>query len=102
MELNPEIRTFYEETPEADRLPTGPFQLEFERTKELITERLPKPPATVIDVGGGPGTHALWLAELGYEVHLIDPVPIWWHRLSGEAMKFAAALQVAASAMHAN
>ena len=75
MELNPEIRNYYEEAPEADRLPTGPFQLEFERTKELITERLPKPPATVIDVGGGPGTHALWLAELGYEVHLIDPVP---------------------------
>ncbi len=55
MELNPEIRNFYEETPEADRLPTGPFQLEFERTKELITERLPKPPATV---SGGPGTGA--------------------------------------------
>jgi ubiquinone/menaquinone biosynthesis C-methylase UbiE len=25
-------------------------------------------------VGGGPGTYALWLAALGYEAHLIDPV----------------------------
>ena len=74
MELNPEIRNYYEEAPEADRLRTGPSQLEFERTRELITERLPKPPATILDVGGGPGTYALWLAELGYEVHLIDPV----------------------------
>jgi len=69
-----EIRRFYETTPEAERLSTGPFQLEFERTKELLAERLPKPPATILDVGGGPGAYALWLADLGYEVHLIDPV----------------------------
>ena len=74
MELSPEIRGYYEEAPEAERLRTGPFQLEFERTKELLAERLPKPPVTVLDVGGGPGTYALWLAELGYEVHLMDPV----------------------------
>jgi ubiquinone/menaquinone biosynthesis C-methylase UbiE len=74
MELRPEIRNYYEQAPEAERLQTGPFQLEFERTKELIGARLPKPPAAVLDVGGGPGTYALWLAELGYEVHLIDPV----------------------------
>jgi ubiquinone/menaquinone biosynthesis C-methylase UbiE len=69
-----DIRRYYETTPEAERLSTGPFQLEFERTKQLLGERLPAPPATILDVGGGPGTYALWLAELGYEVHLIDPV----------------------------
>src|SRR5437016_4632976 len=74
MELNADIRLFYEEAPEAERLHTGPSQLEFERTKELLVERLPKPPATILDVGGGPGAYALWLAELGYDVHLIDPV----------------------------
>ncbi|MGH7600197.1 MAG: methyltransferase domain-containing protein [bacterium] len=71
----------YEEAPEVERLRTGPFQLEFERTKELLAERLPQPPATILDVGGGPGAYALWLAELGYEVHLIDPV----HRLVAQA-----------------
>jgi ubiquinone/menaquinone biosynthesis C-methylase UbiE len=74
MELNSEIRAYYEKAPESERLNTGPFQLEFERTKVLIRERLPKPPATLLDVGGGPGAYAVWLAGLGYDVHLIDPV----------------------------
>jgi ubiquinone/menaquinone biosynthesis C-methylase UbiE len=26
-------------------------------------------------VGGGPGTHARWLVEDGYEVHVVDPIP---------------------------
>src|SRR5262249_39568553 len=37
---------------------------------------LPAPPAVVADVGGGPGLYACWLADLGYEVHLYDPVPL--------------------------
>jgi len=73
-ELNPEIRAYYQSAPEHERLSTGCFQLEFERTKELVLERLPPPPATILDVGGGPGAYALWLAGLGYEVHLIEPV----------------------------
>jgi ubiquinone/menaquinone biosynthesis C-methylase UbiE len=34
------------------------------------------PPAVVADVGGGPGRYAVWLAERGYRVHLIDPLPL--------------------------
>jgi SAM-dependent methyltransferase len=30
----------------------------------------------VLDVGGGPGAYATWLADLGYDVHLVDPVPL--------------------------
>jgi ubiquinone/menaquinone biosynthesis C-methylase UbiE len=30
----------------------------------------------VLDVGGGPGTYASWLAAAGYRVHLVDPVPL--------------------------
>ena len=51
------------------------FQLEQARTQELILRRLPPPPATIIDAGGGAGAYACWLAALGYQVHLIDPVP---------------------------
>jgi 2-polyprenyl-3-methyl-5-hydroxy-6-metoxy-1,4-benzoquinol methylase len=29
----------------------------------------------VLDVGGGSGVHAQWLAAGGYPVHLVDPVP---------------------------
>ncbi|UED83952.1 class I SAM-dependent methyltransferase [Streptomyces profundus] len=36
---------------------------------------LPAPPVRVLDVGGGPRTHARWLLADGYEVRLIDSVP---------------------------
>ena len=50
--------------------------LERARTEELLQRFLPSPPAVVIDVGGGTGHYALWLADRGYEVHLIDPAPL--------------------------
>jgi ubiquinone/menaquinone biosynthesis C-methylase UbiE len=51
-------------------------RLEFIRTQELLARHLPPPPADVLDVGGGPGTYALWLAGRGYRTHLLDPVPL--------------------------
>lgn len=57
---------------ERDRLRTGIGIIEFERTKEILLENLPKPPAAVYDVGGAYGEYAWWLASLGYEVHLFD------------------------------
>jgi ubiquinone/menaquinone biosynthesis C-methylase UbiE len=70
-----EIVRFYGEADEASRLLAGWFQLEQARTEELILRHLPPPPATVLDVGGGAGIYACWLAARGYQVHLIDPVP---------------------------
>lgn len=57
---------------ERDRLRTGIGLIEFERTKEILLEKLPEAPAVVYDVGGGYGEYAWWLASLGYEVHLFD------------------------------
>lgn len=57
---------------ERDRLRTGMGLIEFERTKELLAEYLPNPPAVIYDIGGGYGEYAWWLASLGYEVHLFD------------------------------
>jgi len=48
--------------------------LEFVRTQELLRRHLPGTPTSVLDVGGGPGTHARWLVADGHSVHLIDPV----------------------------
>jgi SAM-dependent methyltransferase len=73
--VSEEITRYYEEVAEEGRLAAGPGQLEFARTKEVVLRHLPPPPATILDVGGASGTYALWLAERGYEVHLIDPVP---------------------------
>jgi len=49
--------------------------LEFERHKQIFSERLPTE-GHVLDVGGGPGAYASLLASQGYEVDLIDPVPL--------------------------
>ncbi len=68
------IRSFYEQYDEASRLTTD-FKLEFARTQEILTRYLPAPPAVILDVGGGPGVYACWLAGQGYDVHLIDPMP---------------------------
>lgn len=77
-ELPPEIRTYYERGQEAERLsgafPSGP--LELVRTQELIQRHLAGDRLEILDVGGGPGVYAKWLAELGHDVRLIDPVPL--------------------------
>lgn len=69
------IVNFYSNADEDSRLRTGWFKLEQARTQELILRHLPPAPATIIDAGGGPGVYACWLAKLGYQVHLVDPVP---------------------------
>jgi ubiquinone/menaquinone biosynthesis C-methylase UbiE len=71
-----EVVTFYARGLERDRLSGGQGALEFARTRTLLERYLPEPPAVVADVGGGPGRYAVWLAERGYRVHLIDPVPL--------------------------
>lgn len=71
----PEVTNYYQQSDEDSRLHTDWFQLEFARTQELILRRLPPAPAVVLDVGGGSGVYAAWLASLGYEVHLVDASP---------------------------
>ncbi|HUQ91080.1 MAG TPA: class I SAM-dependent methyltransferase [Bryobacteraceae bacterium] len=70
-----DILHYYQQSSEADRLTAGSGLLEFARSQEIIQRYLPPPPARILDVGGGPGAYAGWLASLGYEVHLLDPVP---------------------------
>jgi SAM-dependent methyltransferase len=74
--LEPEILRYYEAGHEKDRLRQAPFPLERARTEELLARHLTAPPATVLDVGGGPGAYACWLAGQGYTVTLLDPVPL--------------------------
>jgi protein-L-isoaspartate O-methyltransferase len=61
---------------EDSRLTRSPHgRLEYLRTQELIRRWLPRPAVSVLDVGGGTGVHAAWLAADGHTVHVVDPVP---------------------------
>ena len=84
-----EVLDYYDRFPEESRLTSGAFQLEFERTKDILTRLLPPAPARVIDVGGATGTYSAWLAACGYEVHLIDATP----RLVAKAREMNASLR---------
>jgi SAM-dependent methyltransferase len=89
MHLDSAVADFYDRTPEEDRLGQGPFQLEEARTRELIERFAPPPPGVVMDVGGAAGAYALWLAQKGYSVHLVDVAP----RLVAEAARRSAAAE---------
>jgi ubiquinone/menaquinone biosynthesis C-methylase UbiE len=69
------VSEFYTTYAEESRLLTGASRLEFARTKDLLSRVLPPSPARVIDVGGAAGAYSFWLADLGYEVHLVDGTP---------------------------
>jgi ubiquinone/menaquinone biosynthesis C-methylase UbiE len=81
------IADFYDRVSEETRLEQGPFLLEALRTRALILRYAPAAPATAVDIGGGAGAYALWLAEAGYTVYLIDATP----RLVAEARRRSAA-----------
>jgi len=86
--ISNEIDSFYAGAAEDKRLTYGLGPLEFERNQELIARHLPAK-GVIMDVGGGPGVYAEWLAGLGHTVHLIDPV----HKHIQQAQKRAAKLK---------
>ena len=60
------VQSYYYDYDEQGRLGRGPGVLEFARMQELIGRFLAPPPGVVLDVGGGPGRYACWLAAKGY------------------------------------
>ncbi|MEV7526782.1 class I SAM-dependent methyltransferase [Streptomyces sp. NPDC091371] len=76
MPLLPDITAFYGGGDEAARLTSGRTidTLELVRTQELLRGHLPPAPASILDVGGGPGAHARWLTGDGHRVVVVDPV----------------------------
>ena len=70
-----EIKKYYSNEIERNRLEMEFFQLEGIRTKEIIGRYLTSGNQSIIDIGGGAGFYAFWLAGKGHEVTLIDLSP---------------------------
>lgn len=60
--------------PEDNRLNEDVGRFEYERTKDILSRYLHPGHPVILDIGGGPGAYALWLAGQGYRVHLLDLV----------------------------
>ena len=87
-----EILDFYGLGLEEHRLDASFGRLERIRTWDILERHLPPPPARVLDVGGGTGVYALPLSARGYDVHLIDAVPLHVERVQQLSAKSGAAL----------
>jgi SAM-dependent methyltransferase len=90
--VDAEILAYYEHGLERDRLAFGGRRIEFLRMSDLLERHMPPPPAQVLDVGGGAGAYALPLAAAGYEVHLVDPVPLHIQQASAASREAAVPL----------
>jgi ubiquinone/menaquinone biosynthesis C-methylase UbiE len=71
-----EVQAYYARGGEGRRLFKSHGLIELARTQEIILRHLPPPPGTILDVGGGPGIYACWLAARRYRVHLVDAMPL--------------------------
>lgn len=72
--ISSEIERFYNQASEETRLDKGMGVFEFERIKTLIDKYLTASPATILDIGGGTGKYAAWLAQKGHHVHMVEPL----------------------------
>jgi SAM-dependent methyltransferase len=78
------LQAYYGLGHERGRLAEACGTVEFERTKEIVLRHLPRSPAVVADIGGGPGRYALWLAERGYRVEHRDVMPLHVEQLRAD------------------
>lgn len=72
--ISKKLEDFYNKASEETRLEKGMGIFEFERIKELIEKHISIANSTIIDIGGGTGKYAEWLATKNHTVHLIEPV----------------------------
>jgi ubiquinone/menaquinone biosynthesis C-methylase UbiE len=87
-----EIEGHYQEGGEWQRLLTERGELERLRTQAILARDLPPAPAAIFDVGGAAGVYAFLLAKQGYQVHLIDPVPLHLEQARAHAAATGVAL----------
>ena len=70
------FKNYYNKGLEDKRLDLDSNRLEKIRTLDILERYLPKPPAVILDIGGATGVYSFKLSDLGFEVHLVDVVPL--------------------------
>ncbi|MCP5099021.1 MAG: class I SAM-dependent methyltransferase [Chloroflexi bacterium] len=66
------VEQMYDEDSEHEWQRLERHRTEFGVTLRALAAYLPSPPATIFDIGGGPGRYAIALAKQGYDVTLLD------------------------------
>lgn len=66
------VAAFYDDYGEREWQRLERHRTEFAVTMRALTAELPPPPASVLDIGGGPGRYSIALAAQGYQVTLVD------------------------------
>lgn len=66
------VEDFYNNNAQKEWERLESFRTEFAVTMRALQDYLPPAPATILDIGGGPGRYAIALAKLGYTVTLGD------------------------------
>lgn len=79
--MNNRVEKYYDQNVKTEWSRLERHRTEFAVTMRIFQDYLPEPPATVLDVGGGPGRYAIALAQQEYRVTLVD--------LSQECLQFA-------------
>lgn len=76
MDNGEKFTNYYNKGLEDDRLELESNKLEKIRTLDILQRYLPKLPAVILDIGGATGVYSFILSDLGYEVHLVDIIPL--------------------------
>lgn len=66
------VKSYYDANPEREWARLEQHRTEFAVTMRAFSDYLPAQPATLLDIGGGPGRYSIALARMGYAVTLLD------------------------------
>lgn len=66
------VESFYNNNAEREWERLERHRTEFAVTMRAFEDYLPRPPATILDIGGGPGRYSIALTQQGYSVTLLD------------------------------
>lgn len=66
------VERYYDREVETEWARLDQHRTELAVTLRVLRRHLPAPPASVLDIGGGPGRYAIELARDGYDVTLLD------------------------------